>query len=49
LEEALSIKERQVDFGKEKKEKKNTLSNLLTYYLSLCPILIGVANRLEKL
>jgi hypothetical protein len=28
---------------------KSTLLNLPTYYLSLCPILRGVANRLEKL
>jgi len=28
---------------------KSTLSNLPTYYLSLFPIPIGVANRLEKL
>jgi hypothetical protein len=28
---------------------KNTLSNLPTYYLSLFPILVGVASRLEKL
>ena len=27
---------------------KSTLSNLLTYYLSLFPIPIGAANRLEK-
>jgi hypothetical protein len=27
---------------------KSTLSNLLTYYLLLFPIPIGVANRLEK-
>jgi hypothetical protein len=28
---------------------KSTLSNLLTYYLSLFPIPMGVANRLNKL
>jgi hypothetical protein len=28
---------------------KNTLSNLLTYLLSLFPIPVGVANKLEKL
>jgi hypothetical protein len=28
---------------------KSTLSNLPTYYLSLFPIPMGVANRLEKL
>jgi len=28
---------------------KSTLSNLPTYYLSIFPILVGVANRLEKL
>jgi hypothetical protein len=28
---------------------KSTLSTLLTYFLSLFPILVGVANRLEKL
>lgn len=28
---------------------KNALSNLLTYYMSLFPILVGVAKRLEKL
>jgi hypothetical protein len=28
---------------------KSTLSNLPTYYLSLFPILLGVANRIEKL
>jgi len=27
---------------------KSTLSNLPTYYLSLFPILMGVANHLEK-
>jgi hypothetical protein len=30
-------------------DKKSTLSNLPTYYLSLFPIPVGVANRLEKL
>jgi len=28
---------------------KNTLSNLPTFLLSLLPILVGVANRIEKL
>lgn len=28
---------------------KSTLFNLPTYYLSLFPILVGVANRLDKL
>jgi hypothetical protein len=28
---------------------KSTLSNLPTYYLSLFPIPVGVANRLDKL
>jgi hypothetical protein len=28
---------------------KSTLSNLPTYYLSLFPIPLGVANRIEKL
>jgi hypothetical protein len=28
---------------------KNTISNLPTYYLSLFPIPVGVANRIEKL
>jgi hypothetical protein len=28
---------------------KNTLSNFPTYYLSLFPIPVGVANRLEKI
>jgi hypothetical protein len=39
LEDALSIKGRQVDFD------KSTLFDLPTYYLSLCPISVGVANR----
>ena len=28
---------------------KSTLSNLPTFFLSLCPVLVKVANRMEKL
>jgi hypothetical protein len=28
---------------------KNTLSNLPTYFMSLFPLLVGVANHIEKL